>query len=342
MSVQITSVNASTSNAATGLASLSCAKLPSIESGGMLRRAGMDLYRICRDTWDVVRWTRAPLEIVRSVIPLPPRFMDIRVLNQGSSGEPAHSPGALSAVLSTMKNVLVSEALVDGRVEYGRLPHTSAYAELCEQSRLLNHVLPEALNNDAERKAFWLNVYNVLSLHGVVALGIRRSAMEIPSFFARVSYLVGPFRFSLDDISNGVLRRGSPRPGLSRPQFDGTDPRAAYWPERVDPRIHGALVCVSASCPPVAYYSADDLDDQLDMASENFVRQLVHIDERRRRLELPLQFYYYARDFGGPVGVAEFLLRHSCEPDRAMLRHAFADGWKLRWHAYDWGLNSVV
>lgn len=335
-------VSADASDAAAKIALLSGARLPSIETAGLFGQARMDIYRICRDTWDVVRWTRAPLEIVRSVIPLPERFMDIRVLNQGSPGSSGHSPGALSTILSTMKNVLRSEALVNGRVEYGRLPQTSAYAELCEQSRLLRHVLPEALRDDAERKAFWLNLYNVLSLHGVVALGIKRSAMEIPSFFARVSYLVGPFRFALDDISNGVLRRGSPRPGLSRPQFDSADPRAAYWPERVDPRIHGALVCVSASCPPLAYYSADHLDDQLDMAAENFVKQLVHIDEARRQVQLPLQLYYYSRDFGGPTGVAEFLLRHSCERERAVLKRAFAEGWKLRWHAYDWGLNSVV
>lgn len=313
---------------------------PPRQPDGHLTRPWVRAYRALRDPWDIMRWTRNPLEFARVLLPLPRRWMGVCLLNDGPAPEHEGSAASLGSALAALRNILESEALVDGRVDYGRLPQSPAYASLAERSRVLSGIVPESFASDAERIAFWLNLYNVLSIHGVVALGIRQSAMEIPSFFMRVSYRVGPHIFCLDDISNGVLRRGAPTPATGRRQFRADDPRMAYCPTIVDPRIHGALVCVAASCPPVAFYAPDRLDIQLNLAAAHFVSQLVHIDQKRREVRLPLQFYYYAQDFGGAAGIAYFLLRHVPEPDRPLMRLALEEHWRIRWDPYDWGLNA--
>lgn len=302
--------------------------------------AATRVHRTVRDTWDVVRWARHPLEFVRALLPVPTRWMGLQVLNDCARSGDGVSPEALSRALASLRNMLESEAFVDGRVDYRRLATSPAYAELQLRSRTLVEVTPESFSCDAERVAFWLNAYNVLSVHGVVALRLRRSALELPSFFSRVAYRVGEHVFSLDDISNGVLRVVARRPASGRPQFRSGDPRIAYCPRAVDPRIHGALVCVAASCPPVGCYVADCLDAQLDLAAQNLVSQCVSVDHERRRIRLPLQFYYYAADFRAQGGVAAFILRHLRDPQRQEVRAAIEAQWRVAWDPYDWSLNA--
>jgi len=331
-----------TSNGLVGTADqLPDASLPSKQPhpDGFAIPAATRVYRFVRDGWDVVRWTRSPIELGRALFPLPRSLTKPRVLNEGPSPRGEASPASVGAILGTLKNVLQSEALVDGRVDYRRLAGSRVYEELCEQTQMLAHVMPESFHSDAERTAFWLNLYNVLSIHGVVALKIEKSVMEIPSFFVRVAYRVGPHIFALDDMLSGILRRGAPKPATGHLPFRPGDARTAYCPQTVDPRIHAGLVCAAASCPPVAYYTADQLDHQLNLAAENLVRQLVRVDRDRRVVHLPLQFYYYARDFGGPTGVVSFVLGYLSDTERPVARLAFEERWSVRWDRYDWGLN---
>jgi hypothetical protein len=209
-----------------------------------------------------------------------------------------------------------------------------------EQTLVLRHIYPVEFESDAERIAFWINLYNALCIHGVIALGLERSAMEMPSFFARVAYRVGEWTFTPNDMLNGVLRRGRRRPeGIAR-QFHRGDPRLAYSPSIVDPRMHGALVCLARSCPPVAHYSGDELDLQLELAADHFISGSVEVDFERRRLHLPLQLYYYYEDFGDASGVERFVLHHVGSDRREAVERAFRARWRIRWQPYDWAFNS--
>src|SRR4030067_2399726 len=100
-----------------------------------------------------------------------------------------------------------------------------------------------------EKIAFWINLYNVIVIHGVIALGIRDSVREVWNFFRGVYYQVGDYSFTPDDIEHGLLR-GNRRPPYSLfRRFRGGDPRLNFMVEPLDPRIHFTLVCGSASCP---------------------------------------------------------------------------------------------
>jgi hypothetical protein len=296
--------------------------------------------RFVLDGQEVVRWARSPLEILWGMAPSAwtPRI----VLNEAPRAwrEPA-SPDSLGKRLQSMRHLLESDAIVDGRVDYRGLRKSPLYAEFEEYALLLRHIYPVEFESDAERIAFWINLYNVVCIHGVIALGLQRSSMEMPSFFARVAYRVGEWTFTPNDMLNGVLRRGRRRPdGMAR-QFRAGDPRLAYSPSTVDPRMHGALVCLARSCPPVAHYSADKLDAQLEAAANHLIAGSVVADVERRELQLPLQLYYYYEDFVDDAGVERFVLHHVGEEQRPAVERAFRERWRIRWQPYDWAFNSA-
>ena len=243
--------------------------------------------------------------------------------------------------LRKLGNALKVEAIDDdGKVDYERLRGSRTFAELEGMSRSLHDVDPRDLSDDASVIAFWINLYNVLAIHAVIALDIRASVMEMPSFFGVVAYRVGDFVLTLDEIENGVLRRNAPHPVTKARLFDDDDPRLALCPGHVDARIHAALVCASTSCPPVAFYRADELDAQLDLAADNYVRSDVEVDEVARCVRLPITFRYYEPDFGRDAGVRLFVLQHSSGLQHESLQAAFAQGYSLDYHRYDWSLNS--
>lgn len=300
------------------------------------------LIRNLQDATDILKRARNAAELAKGV--LPNHWLKRHVLNADHAA-PAHGASAAHAVteLRTLRNRLKGEVIdAAGQVDYGALAKSDTYQRLIETSALLKAVDLGSIVTDAERIAFWTNLYNVLSIHGVLALGIRESVMEIPSFFGTVSYQVGGHILSLDEIENGVLRRNAPHPATGTRLFSEGDPRADLSPSVVDPRIHAALVCASTSCPPVAFYDADRLDTQFDLATGGYVAADVRVDDSERRVTIPITFRYYQSDFGGAGGVWRFLAQHSQGDQHDALARAEAEGYVVQYHRYDWSLNSVV
>ena len=262
------------------------------------------------------------------------------VLNSGD-GEPGvlEDSGDLAVTLRRLHNRLKAEALSEqGRVDYTGLRGGPLHEELNHTSALLRSADPFSLAG-TERSAFWINLYNVLSVHGVLALEIRESVMEVPAFFGLVAYDVGGHAYTLDDIENGVLRNNSKHPAKKKRPFAEGDPRLAACVALVDPRIHTALVCASTGCPPVAFYDAKHLDTQLDLAAINYVASDVRVDRAKGRLHLPITLHYYKEDFE-PFG--DFLLRYAEGAHRDAIADALAKGFRVVFDRYDWSLNQVA
>jgi len=297
--------------------------------------------RSLRDAGDILRRARSPVELARALVPN--QWLARRVLNEGAGTAPEVSASEAAEALRKLRNELKQEALDErGQVDYAKLRGSAIYVELVRTSELLRSVDPAGMSEDSSRIAFWINLYNVLAIHGVLALGIRESVMEIPSFFGVVAYRVGEHVLTLDEIENGVLRRNAPHPATKTRLFDDDDPRLALCPSRLEPRIHAALVCASTSCPPVAFYEASKLDAQLDLAALNYVASDVEIDDEARVVRVPITFRYYESDFGRLAGVRVFLLEHARGAQREALQAAFDAGYALDYHRYDWSLNAIA
>ncbi len=301
---------------------------------------GNSWIRNLRDAGDVLRLARNPAELTKALIPN--RWLARKVLNEEGPGGVAGAPAEVAEALRKLRNQLKLEALDDeGRVDYAKLHTSPTFAEMKRVSGLLRAIDPAQMIDDDTRIAFWINLYNVLSIHGALALGIRESVMEVPSFFGVVAYRVGDFVLTLDEIENGVLRRNAPHPATGARLFGDDDPRLAFCPSHVDPRIHAALVCASTSCPPVAFYEASKLDEQLELAALNYVASDVEVDEVARVVRIPITFRYYQSDFGRAEGVRLFLQEHAQGAQREALEAAFQAGYALDYHRYNWSLNSL-
>ena len=297
--------------------------------------------RNLRDAGDILKRARNPAELVRALAPN--QWLARKILNDGAAADLGASATEVAEALRKLRNDLKSEALDEnGQVDYAKLRTSPTFAEMKKTSDLLQAIDPAEMTDDTTRIAFWINLYNVLAIHGVLALGIRESVMEIPSFFGVVAYRVGDFVLTLDEIENGVLRRNAPHPATGSRLFDDNDARLALCPSRLDPRIHAALVCASTSCPPVAFYKASKLDTQLELATLNYVASDVEVDDVNRVVRVPITFRYYQSDFGRAAGVRLFLVEHARDAQREALEAAFAAGYELDYHRYDWSLNSMA
>jgi len=229
-----------------------------------------------------------------------------------------------------------------GRVAYERLRDSGVYRTYLQLSNDLQTMDLRLLARREEKIAFWINLYNVIVIHGVIALGIRDSVKEVWNFFRGVYYQIGGFPFTPDDIEHGVLR-GNRRPPYSLfRRFRGRDPRLQFRVEPLDPRLHFTLVCGSASCPFIDVYTPENLEWELDTASRAFINsRAVVLDRSQGQISLSSIFKWYAPDFGADQGerlrfIAGFLDNPA---DRTFIEE-HAAGLKVSYQPYDWRLNQ--
>ncbi len=225
----------------------------------------------------------------------------------------------------------------DGRVDYRRLRASAEREALETAARRLPGLDLAALDARQTRLAFWINVYNALALHAIVALGLERSVWQVVGFFWRVSYRVGPWLLSLDEIEHGILRGNRRRLVPPWPPFLPGDPRRVLALPEVDPRVHFALTCGAASCPPVRLYRGSTVDVQLEAAARHFINSEVVLDAAGR-IACSRLFRWYRADFGDGQALRAFLLRHLDDgPVRAALLGGAAPCQTFR--PYSWTLQ---
>ena len=170
----------------------------------------------------------------------------------------------------------------------------------------------------AERLAFAINAYNATVIARVLERypGLR-SVRDVEGFFDGLEQPVAGERLTLDAIERGV--------------------------RTLDARVHFALVCGAASCPPLRAepYTAQALERQLEDQTRRFLadeRNGLRYDARANVLWLSSLFRWYAADFGGdePALLAWILPRL---PD-GLARTIRARRPALAYLDYDWGLND--
>lgn len=266
---------------------------------------------------------------------------EMRILNDGPV--PEQGPEIdVAAHLRSDINRLKGEFydLERGHVNYAAMRDSEAYRRYVADTALLGDYDLGTLATREERLAFWINTYNTLVIHGVIELRIRDSVKEDPHFFTGIGYRIGGMSFCPDDIEHGILR-GNQRPphGVFHP-FADVDPRRAHAIVPPDPRIHFTLVCASSSCPPINFYTAGRIDEQLDVAASGFINGAeVEVLPRESLLSLSPIFKWYGADFGGHEGMLDTLRRyldHGEAKDFLIERGLGAD---VEWKDYDWRLN---
>ncbi len=176
--------------------------------------------------------------------------------------------------------------------------------------------------NRAEQKAYWINLYNALTVQLIVraypVASITKLGEKATSFgpWDDEAANINGIGVSLNDIEHRIIR----------PLFN-------------DYRIHFAVNCASIGCPNLALnvFDAAELDSQLDAAAAEFMQH-----ERAARFDgdtlyLSSLFKWYAIDFGDTLtAVLSTLSRHL--PAAQAQKLTAATG--LPKYEYDWSLNG--
>lgn len=171
----------------------------------------------------------------------------------------------------------------------------------------LNYVeLLSDLENDDDKKAFWINLYNAYtntSLHKNP--GQYKSRKK---FFKKKNIIVAGKTFSLDKIEHGLLRRSKIKWSLGYlsklfPNKTEKDLRV----DKLDYRIHFALNCGARSCPPIAFYIPEKINSQLDIAATAYLTSEAEYNAETNILKLPAILSWFRRDFGGKKKMVELL-----------------------------------
>jgi len=271
----------------------------------------------------------------------------VETLNSRRSPSPGISGGnTLAAEIKDSLNQIKSLAFTEnGKVDYQKLVHDPLYQSYRELAGGLDEFDYKNLRTHDDALAFWINLYNALVIDGVIQENIQKSVTEsrlgIMAFFQRAAYQVSNFRFSLTDIEHGLLRANRGFPYFPGPHFANDDPRLDAVIEPFDPRIHFALNCASNSCPPIGVYTPEKLDNQLDLATRNFIFNDLVIDQDWNTISISKIFRWYQVDFGGKKGILEFLGRYIKDSKIKLWMSDNLSSIRIQYHPYDWGLNKI-
>ncbi len=189
---------------------------------------------------------------------------------------------------------------------------------------------PDSLGR-GEALAYWVNLYNAeaLALAADAAAAGAGTVLRVPGAFDRRHATVAGEPLSLNDVEHGKVRRFR------------------------DPRVHGALVCGSVSCPtlrPEPFRGAD-VGAQLEDQMRRFLAAGgAAADRAAGVLRLSRVFLWYGADFARPHRMPAFLpasarrvadaVRPWLEPQAA--QWVVARRPRVAFQPYDWGLSCAI
>jgi hypothetical protein len=197
---------------------------------------------------------------------------------------------------------------------------------IAEQQHLMAISLEDLqlqLTTDTAKKAFWINIYN--AYFQMLSNSIHANMKTI---FKEKSIEIAQNTFSLDDIEHGILRRFRWKWSfgyLPNPFASFLIKTLAV--QTIDYRIHFALNCGAKSCPPIAFYTLEKLDKELNVVTESFLYSETSIDESNKIVSASKLLYWYCGDFGGYFKIKNVL--------EAVLNRNLAH-YKLVFNAYSW------
>lgn len=233
---------------------------------------------------------------------------------------------------SAYARVLETYVTPEGPVRYAALKQNPAdLKDFVEQLAAISpENRPELFPTPAAQKAYWINTYNAFVLYAVVEAYPVASVRDLKFgfgllFFKRARFIAGGKRYSLDDIEHSILR-------------------SRYR----DPRVHFAVNCASASCPPLSRepYRPDTLDQQLDEAARRFIGREENVWMRGDVLFLSKIFDWYKEDFAqaagaqgnGTASVVDYVVRYLPEE---VARRVRQEKPRVEFYNYDWSLNDA-
>lgn len=240
---------------------------------------------------------------------------------------PAAQQVSMDGIDHTSWNALLQKYVNDqGQVNYKAWK--ASQADSAALDAYLNHLSTASTTTEAtaaSQLAFWINAYNAVTVKGILQVypttSIRNHTAKVVGYniWKDLLLIVGDNQISLDSMEHKVLRKMG------------------------EPRIHFAIVCASHSCPRLLNqaYTADQLDEQLTLNTQNFFANAENFqyDAARQQFRLSSIMSWFGEDFGQNQAeqlatIAPYL------PTREAYNAAINNRVRVSYLEYDWSLNE--
>ncbi len=178
--------------------------------------------------------------------------------------------------------------------------------------------------NRAEQMAYWINLYNALTVKLVLNYYPVKSIKDID---ISTGIFGGPWDRKLLNVRGEPLSLNDIEHRILRP----------IWR---DPRIHYAVNCAAIGCPnlqPVAFTGAN-ADTLLEHAGQNYVNDRRGARVEDGRLIVSKIYAWFVEDFGGSE---QSIIRHLRQKAEPPLARALKGRTAIDDYEYDWGLNDA-
>ena len=180
--------------------------------------------------------------------------------------------------------------------------------------KILKETDPASLNT-AQRLAYWINAYNLLTIDLIIREQEQESIKNLGSWlispWKKFSWELYDGAVTLDKIEHDILRKIGP------------------------PEIHMAIVCASLSCPDLRTeaYTGERIEEQLAEQTYDFLQNpRKGMDFDGTILKISKIFRWFKEDFAVSGGVLTFIRQYTTLPDNARISEFLP---------YDWKLNSI-
>jgi hypothetical protein len=175
----------------------------------------------------------------------------------------------------------------------------------------------------SEQLAFWINLYNALTIDVVLQHYPVKSIRDIKlgGWFSN-----GPWKEELISVNNAKLSLNDIEHGIIRP----------IWK---DSRTHYALNCASISCPNLQKnaYTADNVNAMLTKAAKQYVNSPRGVSTTNNKLTLSSIYKWYKEDFGRSESEVMQSIKQYADPE---LKSQLEKVSRVSSYRYDWALND--
>lgn len=207
------------------------------------------------------------------------------------------------------------------RVRYGRVSDSDRAA--LERYLTLLSDTPVGRLSRPEQLAFWINLYNALTVRMVLdnypvdSIRAIRSGIFSSGPWGRALIAVESVEITLDDVEHRILR--------------------PLWR---DPRLHYALNCASLGCPNLQRqaFTAGNANTLMNMAARDFVNHPRGVQIDGETAIVSSIYDWFASDFGGDM---KSIIAHLTQYADADLAAALKRVTEFR-YGYDWDLNDAA
>lgn len=209
-----------------------------------------------------------------------------------------------------------TNTFLQAHVDNGRVDYATIKKDPAALSALIKQVgtISLATASPVEKKAFYINAYNLLVIQQVVSLFPLKSPLDAPGFFDKRKQRVAGEEITLNELEKDRLLK-------------------TY----ADARIHFAVVCAAKSCPVLSEsaYVPQRLDAQLDERAKLALNSsyFIRVNAKQNRVEVSKLFEWYQADFTRN-GQSVLAYVNSFRQEKIPATYAVGS------YEYDWSLNG--